>query len=139
MTSTTHSGTTFGTGTAAPNSNSSITYGTITIAGNTGTGLSGQNYYYYDGTGLINTMSTTNFTLNSSFMENNTKQPQQVQVVVFEIERNEDLEVISTKHVSTLWIEHKPKADLKLVVAKKLAKDVDLDKIVIKELTRITF
>lgn len=137
MTPITHSGTIFSTGTAAPNSNSSITYRTTTIAGNTGTGLSGQ--YYYDSTELLNTLSTTNFTLISSYMENNTSQPQQVQVVVFEIERDEKLAVTSTKHVNTFWIEHKPKADLKLAVAKKLAKDVDLDKIVIKEMFRVSF
>ena len=136
MTSTTHSGTTFSTGIATPNSNSSTTYLTTTSADNTG--LSNQ-LYYNSGLGFLTTMSTTDFTLNSSFMENNTKQPQQVQVAVFEIERNEDLEVISTQHVHTFWIEHKPKSDLKLVVAKKLAKDVDLDKIVTKELTRIIF
>ena len=74
-----------------------------------------------------------------NLMENNTSQPQQVKVAVFEIERNEDQEVISTKFVKELWLEHKPKANLTLAVAKELAKDVDLDKIVIRELNRISF
>jgi hypothetical protein len=74
-----------------------------------------------------------------NLMENNTSQPQQVKVAVFEIERNEDQEVVSTKFVKELWLEHKPKANLTLAVAKDLAKDVDLDKIVIRELNRISF
>lgn len=84
----------------------------------------------------INQISISN---NSYYMENNSTQPQQVQVAVFEIERDNKLQVTSTKHIDTFWVEQKPKADLKLVVAKKLAKDVDLDKIVIKEMFRVFF
>jgi hypothetical protein len=84
--------------------------------------------------------SYINFTLSTTnLMENNTSQPQQVQVAVFEIERNEDQQVVSTKLVKEFWLEHKPKANLTLAVAKELAKDVDLDKIVIRELSRISF
>jgi hypothetical protein len=75
----------------------------------------------------------------SNHMENNTFQPQQVKVAVFEIERDEVLQVISTQFLTAFWVEHKPKANLTLAVAKKLAKDVDLDKIIIKEIFRITF
>jgi predicted nucleic acid-binding protein len=105
----------------------------------TGLGLTGT-----ISTNGLNTYSTTVspdfiFSTISNYMENNTSQSQQVKVAVFEIERDEDQKVISTQFINEFWIEHKPKANLTLAVAKKLAKDVDLDKIVIKELSRTTF
>jgi hypothetical protein len=116
--------------------NSTITAGITTL---TGLGLTGT-----ISTNGLNTYSTTVspdfiFSATSNYMENNSSQPQQVKVAVFEIERDEDQKVISTQFISEFWIEHKPKANLTLAVAKKLAKDVDLDKIIIKEIYRTTF
>jgi hypothetical protein len=97
-------------------------------------------YFTVNSNDTLGTINTIQFNT-SNYMENNSSQPQQVQVAVFEISNwNENLlNPISTQHVSTFWIEQKPKTDLKLIIAKKLAKEVDLDKIVIKELTRISF
>lgn len=89
--------------------------------------------------GTYSTVNVGQISISDSYMENNTAQPQQVQVAVFEIKRDEKLIVTSTKHVDTFWIEQKPKADLKLSVAKKLTKEVDLDKIVVRELFRVSF
>lgn len=120
--------------------------GTSISTGNTGLGIAStptvawnpNQIFTVNGSGTYSTVSTFEIN-NSSYMENNTAQPQQVQVAVFEIERDEKLIVISTKHVDTFWIEQKPKADLKLAVAKKLAKEVDLDKIVVREMFRVSF
>jgi hypothetical protein len=121
--------------------------GTSITTGNTGLGIGStptvtwpSNEFLINNKGTYSTVNLGQISISNNYiMENNTSQPQQVQVAVFEIERNEDLEVVSTKHVDTFWIEQKPKSDLKFAVAKKLAKDVDLDKIVIRETFRVSF
>jgi len=108
----------------------------LTTTATVGTGLTINN-----SNGTYSTTISPNFTFStlSDYMENNSSQPQQVKVAVFEIERDEDQKVISTQFINEFWIEHKSKANLTLTVAKKLAKEVDLDKIVIKELSRVFF
>jgi hypothetical protein len=89
-----------------------------------------------------NTISVTNTldSYNLSNMENNSSQPHQVKVAVFEVEHNDKLTVVSTHFIGEFWIEQKPKTDLKMAVAKKLDKEkVDFEKIVIKELIRVSF
>lgn len=125
----------------------STSSGLTTTLGSTGIGIASTPTVHWNpnevlkvnSNGTYSTVNIEQIRISDSYMENNTSQPQQVQVVVFEIERDEKLTVISTKHVDTFWIEQKPKADLKFAVAKKLAKDVDLDKIVIKETFRVSF
>lgn len=125
---------------------SNTTIGTVTT-NNTGLNITTtptttwpSNKFLVNNNGTYSTIDPGQISISNNYiMENNTSQPQQVQVAVFEIERNEDLEVVSTKHVDTFWIEQKPKSDLKFAVAKKLAKDVDLDKIIIRELFRVSF
>lgn len=92
--------------------------------------ISSNDYSTYSGT----------ITVSNNYMENNSTQPQQVKVAVFQIEHNDDSKVTSTLFVDEFWIEQKPKADLKMAVAKRLThKDVDLSKIVIRELFRASF
>jgi hypothetical protein len=124
----------------------SYTSGTLTtglgITGTTTIGTTTSPSYLTDfriSSNDYNTYSGT-ITVSNNYMENNSTQPQQVKVVVFELEYNDDLKVTSTKFIDEFWVEQKPKADLKLAVAKKLVnKDVDLDKIVIRELFRASF
>ena len=107
---------------------SSTTIGTVTT-NNTGLNITTastttwpSNKFLVNNNGTYSTVNLGQISISNNYiMENNTSQPQQVQIAVFEIERNEDLEVVSTKHVDTFWIEQKPKSDLKFAVAKKLA------------------
>ena len=124
----------------------SYTSGTLTtglgITGTTTIGTTTSPSYLTDfriSSNDYNTYSGT-ITVSNNYMENNSTQPQQVKVVVFELEYNDDLKVTSITFIDEFWVEQKPKADLKMIVAKRLAhKDDDLSKIVIRELFRASF
>jgi hypothetical protein len=69
---------------------------------------------------------------------------QQVKVGVFKVTRSgETQKIISTQFLKEMWVELKPNADLKLVVASKLTNEdlqgADLSELDIRELTTVTF
>lgn len=68
----------------------------------------------------------------------------QVNVAIFKVTRSEDNQkVISTQFLKQMWVELKPNADLKLVVASKLSKEdlqgADLSELDIRELMTVSF
>lgn len=100
------------------------------VTGYSGTTING-------GTGTF--LSATNNLGLSMAVTNQNNMVRQVKVAVFEVSRNEDNKVISSKLVKELWIEQKNGSSIELAVAKQLEKDFDPANTVIKEMYSYTF
>jgi len=118
------------------------------------TGYSGTTTGYYQpelNTPLTGTSITTitdvpgltlsgNSTINFSNQNSNNMTPNQVQVAVFTITRDEDTnEINSTKFVKELWIEQKNGTSIDLLVAKQLGNDFDPELTIISVLRTVNF
>jgi len=84
------------------------------------------------------TVITGGLTLNNNTCSMN----QQVKVAVFQVARNEDGAVASSKFIDEFWIERKPGKSIDFAVAKFLDKKYEAkyeaDEIVIKEIFTVT-
>ena len=101
--------------------NSWLTPSGISINSGTGT--------YISGNSILDTFS-------SLTVQNMT---QQVKVAVFEVTRNEDGKIESSKFLKELWVEKKNGISVDLVVAKELDKDFDPQNIVVREIYTVSF
>lgn len=63
----------------------------------------------------------------------------QVKVAVFEVSRNKDNKVVSSKLVKELWVEQKNGSSIELAVAKHLDKDFDPETTIVKEIYSVNF
>lgn len=63
----------------------------------------------------------------------------QVKVAVFEVSRNKDNKVVSSKLVKELWVEQKNGSSIELAVAKHLDKDFDPETTIVKEIYSVSF
>lgn len=112
-----------------------ITTGTSTsiTTGYTGTPINGGGGTYISGDDFkIN--STGTLTISNSNNMN-----KQVKVAVFEVSRNEDNKVVSSKLVKELWVEQKNGSSIELAVAKHLDKDFNPENTIIKEIYSVSF
>lgn len=94
-------------------------------------------------TPLITTNTFVSGTSNT-YLNTPNKMTNQVNVAIFKVTRSEDSQkVISTQFLKQMWVELKPNADLKLVVASKLSKEdlqgADLSELDIRELMTVDF
>lgn len=96
------------------------------------------------GGGSVLTCTTSDISLNGSLTLNNntSSMNQQVRVAVFQVTRNEDGAVTSSKFIDEFWIERKPGKSIDFTVAKFLDKKYEAkyeaDEIVIKEIYTVT-
>ena len=90
------------------------------------------------GTASTGTVIAGGLTLNNNTCSMN----QQVKVAVFQVTRNEDGAVASSKFIDEFWIERKPGKSIDFAVAKFLDKKYEAkyeaDEIVIKEIFTVT-
>lgn len=90
------------------------------------------------------TTTTANINLNGNLVLNNntSSMNQQVRVAVFQVTRNEDGAVASSKFIDEFWIEKKSGKSIDFAVAKLLDKKYEAkyeaDEIVIKEIYTVT-
>ena len=108
----------------------------LTSSSGTGTLL-----YSSDTTGISNWSTTTaGISLNGNLTLNNntSSMNQQVRVAVFQVTRNEDNVVTSSKFINEFWIEKKAGKSIDFAVAKLLDKEYDADEIIIKEIYSVT-
>lgn len=75
----------------------------------------------------------------NSLTFNNQNMAQQVKVAVFEVTRDEDGKITSSKFLKELWVEKKNGISIDLVVAKELDKDFDPQNIVVREIHTVSF
>lgn len=130
--------------------NSCGTTGTGTIAGYSGTTLTGTDGCYITttpgwatplsgGGGTTIFSNGSDYTSISTAITNSNNMNKQVKVAVFTVERNKDNKVTSSKLYGEFWVEVKNGSSLDLAVAKELSKDFDPANTVIKELYSFTF
>ena len=98
---------------------------------------------FYAGTPLTGTTSAGTVIAGGLTLNNNTcSMNQQVKVAVFQVARNEDGAVASSKFIDEFWIERKPGKSIDFAVAKFLDKKYEAkyeaDEIVIKEIFTVT-
>jgi hypothetical protein len=90
------------------------------------------------GTTSAGTVIAGGLTLNNNISSMN----QQVRVAVFQVARNEDGAVASSKFIDEFWIERKPGKSIDFAVAKFLDKKYEAkyeaDEIIIKEIYTVT-
>ena len=72
-------------------------------------------------------------------ISNSNNMNRQVKVAVFEVSRNEDNKVVSSKLVKELWVEQKNGSSIELAAAKHLDKDFNPENTIIKEMYSVSF
>ena len=107
------------------------------------TGTQGTTIYISDG-GILTGNTSNNYSYNwapiAGKLNSNKMTPNQVQVAVFTITRDEDTnEINSTKFVKELWIEQKNGTSIDLLVAKQLGNDFDPELTIINVLRTVSF
>ena len=113
-----------------------------TIANGTLTWSNGSNMFSADLTPLTTTTVGTVITGGLTLNNNTCSMNQQVKVAVFQVARNEDGAVASSKFIDEFWIERKPGKCIDFAVAKFLDKKYEAkyeaDEIIIKEIFTVT-
>ncbi len=86
------------------------------------------------------TTTTADINLNGNLVLNNntSSMNQQVRVAVFQVTRNEDGAVTSSKFINEFWIERKAGKSIDFAVAKLIDKKYEADEIIIKEIYTVT-
>ena len=92
------------------------------------------------GGGSVLAYTTPGLNLNGSLTLNNntSSMNQQVRVAVFQVTRNEDGAVTSSKFINEFWIERKAGKSIDFAVAKLIDKKYEADEIIIKEIYTVT-
>lgn len=111
-------------------------YSGTTINGGIGTYISGDDFKI-NSTGNVSLGCTNPSAILT--LSNSNNMNRQVKVAVFEVSRNEDNKVVSSKLVKELWVEQKNGSSIELAAAKHLDKDFNPENTIIKEMYSVSF